>query len=1055
MTFQDLMGAGYTGDNKTIQHLYKKNKEHFDAILAQARKHAVIPLLGAGFSGSAYPGWTKLLREMAAPFPDCTSELETHLGNGEFEEAASVLRDEMGEHDFLSELYSRFGKHTLPDAMKQISDERKLLPRIFHGPLVTTNFEQVIEEIYGRGIPVLCPHTDYQAPQTQRTLQAATPILFKLHGTIEDRDHLILDKESYDAFYAPASGESVLVQTMKSIFASRQVLFLGCSLETDRVLQVLKSCCENREYFALAELPEETKNESDPFSPKLLNTDGSENAAYKKRRQFMSKHHINCIWYPYRQFDALDVFLKELCNNLDPPAKKTLSTIPAARRALIGRDAAIDEVYRRCTSGQTPVFVTGPGGIGKTEVCHSVLRRMQQEGYSVLYVDVTNVTTPAVFCEEVAKAAGAPALQDEKAGDLPYYLAYAKEQVIACPHGTLYLDNWESLWYAVQEEAIRLRLLEWMAEIRTAGIPVLVSSRDCPTEYDVPVSNHSLPALDRAKGEDRALFQAVYSEKGGHLSLKGEPFEELLRQLDGHPLSIVLTATQAARSARWENVLECWTQAKQKTANQRHSSLDAALRVSWDAVSDHPDCIRVWGLVALSREALPIAQLKALDPSWEEAQWEDSIARLHDASLLDWSDDGTALQMLQPIKEAFFLLAEENDALPCFLMWYDYFSIYLTLANDLHHKKRQEAHVIVVDQLSQAFHLLNRMLARNWQGLVSELILSLSFQMRNYFYFSVVQAVSLLDQLAVFAEHRENQRYSAYIMRHRADLLQRLGHTDDALDLYTKTENLYRQQRADLGLANTLQSRAELLKRLGQADDALGLYTQAENLYRKEQDDLGLANTLLSRADLLQRLGHTDDALNLYTQAENLYRQQRDDLGLANTLRSRADLLKRLGHIDDALNLYTQAEEFFRKERDNLGLANTLQSKADLLQRLGQADDALNLYTQVEELFRKERDNLGLANTLKSRGLLLYLIGQKADGIKNLQVALKLYESEQIPYSIARTCTVLSLVYTDSETHRAEAPAMERRAREIAEQLHPAERKDILNILDDTLEETP
>lgn len=1096
MEFQDLIGASYTGNDSSTKYLYKKNKEHFDNILTQIKRNNIIPLLGAGFSGAAYPGWATLLREMAAPFSGCTSKLEKHLSKGEFEEAASVLRDEMGEHEFLNELYSRFGDHTLPEAMKKISDERKLLPSIFRGPLVTTNFEQVIEEIYGRRIPVLCPHTDYQSPQTQRTLQSAASILFKLHGTIEGREHLILTKESYDAFYAPSSGKSVLVNTLKQAFSSRQVLFLGCSLETDRVLQVLKSCCENREYFALAELPEETENKSDPFSPLIRNEDGTENAVYRQRRQFMSAHHINCIWYPYHQFDALDVFLKELCNNLDSPTKKALSsTIPAARRELIGRDATIDEVYRRCTSGHTPVFVTGPGGIGKTEVCHSVLRRMERDGFSVLYVDVTDVTAPAVFCEAVAKAAGAPALQDEKAGDFSCYLTYAKEQVIAYPHGTLYLDNWESLWYAIQEEKIKIQLLEWMAGICTAGIPVLVSSRDCPTEYDVALFHHPLPALDRAKGEDRALFRAVYTQKRGHLSMEGELFEQLLRQLDGHPLSIVLTATQAARSSGWESVLEHWTQAKQKTANQRHSSLDAALRVSWDAVSDHPDCIRVWGLVALSRDTLPIAQLKTLDSSWEDTRWNDSIASLHDASLLDWSDDGTALQMLQPIKEAFFLLAKERDAMICFQDWHWHFKALLDVANNDHHPGRLTAHIAIVAQLPQLFYLLDYMISQYPAGKADNLI-RFWYAAGNYFQFSSVHALPLFRKIMHFVKRNVSgelqEQCLAYLSGRTADLLQNLSQLEEAGRLYQKAERIYEKFQLNVALATTLLNHGNLLQRLGNFDSAMHFYECAQKLFEQESNQFGLANTYTLQADLFDRSGDIDQAMKLYRKAkyiyhqegiqtglariylrqadvlahlnqfhpaiklyrkaEAIYRQEQDEQGLANIYRGHADTLLRLGNCDDALSLYQQAEMLYRKQNDNLGLANTLKCQADLIGE-SELSQAMSLYQQAEELYLKERENLGLANILKNRGYLFYTSGQKEEGINSLLRALALYESERVPYSIATVCAYLALIYADSEEHHAEAPAMEQRAREIAEQLHPTERQDILRILGDTLNE--
>ena len=380
MTFQDLMGSNRIDSNETLKWLYSSNQRNFDELLNQLKKNTVVPLFGAGFSGEAYSGWAKLLRNMAKPFPSCAASVESCLTSGQFEEAASLLCEEMGEFDFLEELYRTFGPHTLPDSIGKISKERKGIPHIFTGPVMTTNVEQVIEELYERKLPVLCPHTDYHHSQAERALQSSAPILYKLHGDIEDREHVVFTKEQYDGVYGSSAGDSTLVQTLKQIFSAKTVLFLGCSLTSDRVLEVLDRCCGSHVYYALAELPEETKNDTDPFAPNLLNADGTEKEAYKGRRRFMSKHHIKCIWYPYHKFDSLDVFLQELQNQCGTPLSKPPSNIPAARRTILGRDRIVADVYQHCMTDNCPIFVTGTGGIGKTEVCHMVLRRMEQEG---------------------------------------------------------------------------------------------------------------------------------------------------------------------------------------------------------------------------------------------------------------------------------------------------------------------------------------------------------------------------------------------------------------------------------------------------------------------------------------------------------------------------------------------------------------------------------------------------------------------------------------------------------------------------------------------------
>lgn len=1047
MAFEDLTGKNYTGNCETLKDVFEKNNEIINEIKKILAENNLIPLFGAGFTGAAYPGWASLLREIAKPFPNCQDKLEKELNAGKFEEAASTLCIEIKDFEFRNRLCRVFGSDTLPKAMQKLTPARKAIPRIFKGPIMTTNVDLCLEEIYDYRLKVLCPHTAYHLPLAAHALFAATPTLFKLHGSVDDPDHMVFTKEDYDSFYSSSGHPAPLSETLSSIFRSRPVLFLGCSLDADRVVQVLNACCKNRSYFALVELPKETENKENPWEPLLVNADGTENEAYRQRRQFMADQlHIRCIWYPYRQYDALDWFLQALLPP-EAPTPKKCSPIPALRRTLVGRDVFIQNLYEHCSRHSAPVFVTGVGGQGKTEVCHAVLRRLEKDGHDILYVPVAGIQSPALLCQTIAQRAGIPTLPDEKASDLPRYLDYLLNELSTRSGAVLYLDNFEDVWHAAQEDE-RLKVLEFLAQLCRMDLPVLLSSQVAPTSYDVSQDVLPLESLNHKDGKDRELFQAVYHEKNGHLPLDGQAFETLLQQLDGHPLSIILTATLAAHAPSWENVLERWTHARQKTSNPRHTSLDTALQAVWDALSPSPETIHLWGLIALYYGPLEYTQLMELaENEQEREQWTDSITQLCDTCLVNWDDTEAALVMLQPVKEGFFLLVKEDEVLSCTLQWCNHYSSILAQANDFHNPSRQSAHTYVVEHLPQLFHLLERMLVCNRQNQLSSAIVMFGEEAYNYFQFSPLKGIEISKKLLLFSRCHTLRLFEAHIAERYADLLFATGHPLVARELYRYAQNIYIEEEDNLGLANALKCHADLLLLTGKAPRAQTMYTQAEQLFRQERDSLGIANILLSQADLMRRMGQLSQALGLYAKAEQIYRQEQDNLGLANSLQSQADLMRYFSNFPQAKTMYAQAEQLFRQEQDNLGLANTLRGQAALI-HLTAPYESDQLYTQAENLYRKEQNVIGLANTLLSHSL-LHLSNYPKKSWDMLIVALSLYESAQAPWGIASTCAWLSKLCPRFEEQAHQAPALERRAREIVETLLPNQKEIILSILDD------
>lgn len=882
MAFEDLMGTNYKGECQTLKRLYQLNERAFQGIQEQLAKNNLIPLFGAGFTGAAYLGWSSLLRKMAKPFPNCQAQLESQLNAGQFEEAASTLCAEMGEFEFREELCQTFGSHTVPDAMQKLTPARKAIPRIFKGPIMTTNVDLCLEEIYGHRLKVLCPHTAYHLPLADHALFASTPTLFKLHGSVDDPAHMVFTKEDYDTFYSSSEHPAPLSETLSSIFRSRPVLFLGCSLDTDRVVQVLNACCKHRSYFALVELPKQTENKDNPWEPLLVNADGTENESYRQRRLFMSKHHIQCIWYPCGKYEALDWFLQALLPPETPTPKKR-SPIPALRRTLVGRDVFIQNLYEHCTRHSAPVFVTGIGGQGKTEVCHAVLRRLEEEGHNILYVSVAGIQSPVLLCQAIAQRAGIPPLPDDKASDLPGYLDYLLDGLSTRSGAVLYLDNFEDVWHFTQKDD-QLKVLEFLAQLCQMDLTVLLSSQVAPTSYDAPQTVYPLHALNCSVGTDRKLFEDVYHEKNGHLPLEGQAFETLLQQLDGHPLAIILTATLAAHAPSWENVLERWTHAQQNTSNLRHTSLDTALQATWDALSSSPQAIHLWGLIALYYGPLEYTQLMELSKSEQsQEQWADIIVQLCNACLVDWDDSGAALVMLQPVKEVFFLLAKPDDVVSCVLQWCNYYSSILEQANDRHHPSHQAAHIYVVKHRHQLSYLLERIQSPEWQEQLSPDTVALAKKIYNYLQFPTPQGKNTPEKLIPSAPQQETNSIKSLIPEGHNNLSSHTNQFSQVHSLYTQAESLFRQKRGNLGLANTLKSRADLLSLTGQLHQAQDLYSQAESLYRQEQANLGLTNTLISRAFLYLDSNDYTQALTLLFQALPLYESEQDPWGIALT----------------------------------------------------------------------------------------------------------------------------------------------------------------------------
>ena len=970
VTIEQLRGETYTGGDPVVEGMYARNAKHLDEVLAGVRGGSVVPLLGAGFSAGSIPLWRGALLGWARELgPAVEADVTTCLDAGDFEGAASLVESETGANAFRDAFGRTFGEGVLDGAFERLTPERRGIPTAFRGPVLTTNYDRLVERAYeAAGAPIerVCPHTAYQFAKAAGGLGGNERLLLKLHGDAWDPANAVITRGDYDRVYGTGGGGAPLVEVMRRAFTGRRVLFLGCSLVGDRPLDVLHGCCEGTTHYALVELPKETDNPDDPLAPALVGPGGRQAPAYREARLRLDALGIRPIWYPHGRHEALDALLGWLEGEMGPlpgGAAARLAPIPESTYGIVGREDEVVEVVRSLSGEPSITLVTGPGGIGKTEVCREALRKLRDRGRNVVYAETAGKESAWAQCDAIAEALSVPKVEQREGVAAKDYVRYLTDKLVDLERPVVYLDNWEDAWVASDEEG-RRELVGLLRALRDGGSSVLASSRETAADYETGARTIGVHELGRKPSVD--LFRKVLEAKGGGPDPSGPEFEELIGKLDGHPLAIVLTATLTARSLSWGDVLRRWAEASQHAEDPRHSSLETALCLSWDAVTDAPLAHELWGVMALTPGDLPRAELDALaDLSGADSDdWLDAYARLRGASLMSASGDGS-LSMLRPVREAFFSLADGELVDFCLdMLTTRLVGIIKADANGSGVPGTGDAHDLALATLPRALFLLDRSLGLHGLGAGEP---ALARALVNHYQFDWEASRPVLDALLRAARDAGDDDLHALAAWASAECAMHQGRLDEAGPLLEEAKLLHREKGDALGTANDLLVRARLAMRLGRLGEAGPLLEEAERLHREAGDAHGAANDLAVRAQLAMSLGRLDEAGPLLEEAERLHREAGDGLGAANDLLFRAQLAMSLGRLDEAGPLLEEAERLHREAGSAHGAANDLLFRAELLALQGDYDRALSELAKAEELYEGMGDeySLGLAHELR------------------------------------------------------------------------------------------
>jgi hypothetical protein len=215
-----------------------------NVLARQARRRRLVLFMGAGTGiGAGLPSWGELLESLSEA---------AEMSDAEKQQLATLDPRDAGEV-----LHLRLGPEGLADAITaRVSSDRvslvhQLLASLPVDEAVTTNYDQLFERAWdaaGRRYTVL----------PRETARDTSTWLLKLHGSIDERQRIVLSRDDYLRF----EGEGVaLAGVVQAMLLTRHILFVGYSLSDDNFHRLV--------HQVRAAIGPRSDGDSDPFGTAL------------------------------------------------------------------------------------------------------------------------------------------------------------------------------------------------------------------------------------------------------------------------------------------------------------------------------------------------------------------------------------------------------------------------------------------------------------------------------------------------------------------------------------------------------------------------------------------------------------------------------------------------------------------------------------------------------------------------------------------------------------------------------------------------------------------
>lgn len=288
---------------------YKSNKDYLDYI--SNNRANIIPFVGAGISkGCGLYTWKELLHKIAEGY--FKEEEILTLEKADCFTFADTIIEAVGSSDFVMQRIRHIFAH-----QEVLHNEIPYLITSMFSPLVvTTNYDKLLEDAsVNSPLGVLKPLLPCLTGQMNEAILFNERRLLKIHGSIEETTSFVFSTEQYKTAYGEKGNRAnkYLPNLLYKIFTARAVLFIGCSLDNDRTVEILE---------------ESVKNNSGISHFAILPYFSDESAQIKRNRE-LSRLHINPIFYPEGDYEAVSQILHFISadNHFISSVRKFLSDV--------------------------------------------------------------------------------------------------------------------------------------------------------------------------------------------------------------------------------------------------------------------------------------------------------------------------------------------------------------------------------------------------------------------------------------------------------------------------------------------------------------------------------------------------------------------------------------------------------------------------------------------------------------------------------------------------------------------------------------------------------
>ena len=917
----------------------KDNRENIERLIAL--KGQLVPFIGAGFSYSVCPLWKAFIDKFFENlktdfmFEEDIAEYSGMLLKAEetgYEVLAHYLLNKAERGKFEREIQKAFDKPIIASMLPKFQK----LHRAFPGLKITTNFDCLIEDNGSSSNVQVC--LGYEREKLDRQLiHSDQNSLLKIHGTLNEIGSIIFTQEQYASLYGAEKGfkeDAEFPAFMQDLFKTSSIVFIGCSLVYDRVIEIMEKLRDMKAHFAIMRLPKDKYGKIIQKELVLLN-----------RR--LSRAKILPVWI--NEFAQIETLLSALApeenKKIIVPPPHVIKKEPVL---FVGREKPLEEIEKEITKKRGNIQmitgrlfnIEGAGGIGKTTLALEAATKygsLFRNG--VLEPFRADAFSPMSFAKELATRMNLEINEPKDKEEAKAYVSHLlkeKEYLVI-------LDNvveWEDLVYMVPEKTLSTILITTRSKEMADRLRIHCSQlplHEIKLETFSP--NEVLALFNRMLGSKyRSADEPVYQEIASSLGYLPIALRQVISLMLYGPHYTALQLKEKLKNEKCLELLKRGVEAEGTDCRTIEAVFDLSSELLTSELKEALALLAVCSPGPVSFSFLQKINEKLLDkedkPVEKEIDLEEALERLVSFSWIEprLKGEEKAFEMHQLVRE----LVREKSGNPYKVVFLDVVHEMFT-SKSVHFSQKDE----IFSQLEQGFAYAIENKDERLKSWLYDLVHYCTYRGYGHFYVRLTESVEQLFP--------EDRRALSICYINRGLIFYNWGKLDQAMELLKKQEELCIELGDRAGLSRTFGNQGVILYLQGKLDQAMELEKKRESICEELGDRAGLSKSYGNQALILQDWGKLDEAMELEKKRESICEELGDRAGLSKSYCAQGLIFRNRGDLDQAMLLYKKEEAICVELGDRAGLARTWWNQGSIYKEKGDHETHIALWKKSIE----------------------------------------------------------------------------------------------------------